>query len=384
IAPDVETTELSPYYQTPYSFSALEMDDLEVKPSVRKRLFFPQPNICIPTRLTVKAPPLLPGPNELSAEIAVPQRVVRSARNQAWFLQDQIFQAPKNHVYLRLKLPLVARDAQGAAQAHLFSALVHDQLNEFTYPASLAGLEYSIKANPRGLDLHVGGYSSRQGLLLNRINDTISKSRFTPERFTLLKAELIRNWRNQHKNSPYQVMLPLIAAIQFNPYWSEQYLADALEAISFVEFQKFAARMLRGGHLDALLYGNLYRQEAIKLAVLAEHQLLGAKTAQAPPAARIFQFAGDNEKPWLYRYPLEHDDHIVLLYIQGLTGDPQDAAHMQLLRQILQPRFFDQLRTEKQLGYVVSVFPLALRALEGSVFVVQSPATEEAQLVREI
>lgn len=384
IAPDVETTELSPYYQTPYSFFSLEMEDLEVKPSVRKRLFFPQPNIFIPTRLTVKAPPLLPGPSELSAATAVPQRVVRSERNQGWFLQDQTFQVPKNHLYLRLKLPMVARDAQGAAQAHLFAALVRDQLNEFTYPARLGGLEYSIKANPRGLDLHVAGYSSRQGLLLNRISDAISKNRFAPERFTSLKAELIRNWRNQHKNSPYQVMLPQIAALQFDPYWSDQRLADALEAISFVEFQKFAARMLRGGHLDSLLYGNLYRQEAIKLAVLAEHQLLGAKTTKAPPEARIFQFAADNKNPWLYRYSLEPDDNIVLLYLQGLTDDPEDAAHMQLLRQILQPLFFDQLRTEKQLGYVVNIFPLALRALEGSVFVVQSPATEEAQLVREI
>src|SRR5690606_2233684 len=40
--------------------------------------------------------------------------------------------------------------------------------------------------------------------------------------------------------------------------------------------------------------------------------------------------------------------------------------------------------TEKQLGYVVAVLPLALRTLEGSVFMVQSPATDELQLVGEI
>lgn len=385
VAPNIEATAHSPYYQAPYSFVPHKVEDLEVKPAVRKRLFFPEPNIFIPARLIVKAPPLLPGPNEINAveTAAAPQRVVHSERNQGWFLQDQTFLVPKTHLYLRLKLPLVARDAQGAAQAHLFAALVRDQLNEFAYPAGIAGLNYSINANPRGLDLHIAGYSSRQGLLLNRITEAVRKGRFTPERFASLKAELIRNWRNQNKNSPYQVMLPQIAAMQFDPYWSDRTLADALEPKTFVQFQQFAAQMLRGGHLDSLHYGNLYQQEAIKLAILAEHQLLGVRTSKPPPGARVFQLDSE-DKPWLYRYPLDHDDHIVLLYIQGLNDDPEDAAHMQLLRQILQPLFFDQLRTEKQLGYVVTVLPLVLRALEGSVFVVQSPATDEVKLADEI
>ena len=57
---------------------------------------------------------------------------------------------------------------------------------------------------------------------------------------------------------------------------------------------------------------------------------------------------------------------------------------MKLLQQMLQPAFFDSLRTEKQLGYIVSVFPMPIRDLEGTVFVVQSPATDEAQIVQEI
>jgi secreted Zn-dependent insulinase-like peptidase len=386
IAPDAKTTNNSAYYQTPYAVAPLvPMDDAEVKVSVRKRLFFPEANIFIPSRLAVKSQPLLPGSREAGQRGVreSPQRVMQQERVTAWFQQDQVFDVPKSHIHLRLKLPLVARDAAGAAQAHLFAALVQDQLNEFAYPARLAGLQYSLNANARGLDIEIAGYSSRQGLLLNNLADAIRKSRFTEERFTLLKAELIRGWRNQNKNSPYQVLLPQIPALQFEPYWSEQTLGAALEEKTYTEFQRFSARLLHDAQLDALFYGNLFRQEAIKLTALAEHQLLGTRTTPTPVPARVFQLQG-GDKPWLYQHPLDHTDNIVLLYVQGLADTPQDAAHMQLVRQILQPLFFDRLRTERQLGYVVSVFPLALRTLEGSVFVVQSPTTNEQQLMQEI
>lgn len=387
IAPDVKTTEVSPYYQTAYHSESLVLQALEVKPAIRKRLFFPEVNSFIPNRLSVKDKPLLPAPSESTTikrvATAVPQSVLKSERVQAWYQQDQLFQTPKTHIYMRLKLPLVAQDVAGAAQAHLFAALVRDQLSEFAYPARLAGLDYSIKANPRGLDIHMAGYSSRQGLLLNKIADSIRKARFTQDRFDRQKAELLRTWRNQYQNSPYQVLLPQIPALQFEPFWNEQALSQALELQTFTTFQKFSVKILQDAKLEALFYGNLYRQEAIKLAALAEHQLLGLKTGRSSPAVRVYQLEGD-ALPWLYRHIVDHTDQVVLLYVQGVDDSPQDAAHMQLLRQILQPLFLDRLRTERQVGYVVDVVPLAMRKLEGSVFVVQSPSLRESQLMQEI
>ncbi len=385
VAPDAAVERESFYYGTPYKLSAYQVPEGEVKPAVRKRLGLPPPNAFIPARLGVKSQPLLPGPSEATGSTAVdiPRQIVQSERTRVWFQQDQLFEQPRSHIYLRLKLPQVAQDTEGAAQAHLFAALVRDQLNEFTYPARLAGLSYDISANPRGLQVHIAGYSSRQGLLLNTLAEHVRRARFTPERFELLKTELMRDWRNNDKNSPYLVLLPQITRLHFDPYWSDRQLADALEARTFADFQQFASRILRDAELEALFYGNLYRQEAIKLASLAEHQLLGPRSGRAFPQAHIYQMA-EGDKPWLFPYALDHSDRIAVLYLQALGTSDRDQAHMQLLRQMLRPLFFDQLRTEKQLGYVVAAIPMALRQLEGIAFVVQSPATPESRLLSEI
>jgi insulysin len=353
---------------------------------VRKKLFFPEPNAFIPTRLAVKSQLLLPTPSEnATPRIADrPQIIIHNDRTRAWFKQDQQFQVPKANINLRLKLPLVAADAEGAAQAQLFAALIMDELNEFSYPASLAGLDYSVRANTRGFDITIAGYSSRQGLLLSKIAKAIRKGRFSQERFNSIKQELIRSWRNDSKNTPYIVLAQQIPVLQYEPYWSSADLIAGLANKNLEEFHQFSTRVLRDGTMEALLYGNLFRQEAIKLAALAEYELLGSKTGTPQPLARLYQLSANKGKPWLYRHHLDHNDNIVQLYVQGIQPLVADAAHMKLLQQILQPAFFDRLRTEKQLGYIVSVFPMPIRNLEGSVFVVQSPSTDEAKIIEEI
>ncbi len=61
-----------------------------------------------------------------------------------------------------------------------------------------------------------------------------------------------------------------------------------------------------------------------------------------------------------------------------------DAAHMMLARQLLQPAFYNQLRTEKQLGYVVAAIAAPLFNLENSLLVVQSPSVTEEKIIQEI
>lgn len=386
VSPDVKTDKTSNFYRTPYAVEKIKFEAYEIKPNIRKKLYFPEPNAFIPTRLAVKSQLLLPTPSESAAPRLAdrPQLVIRNERSRAWFKQDQQFHVPKAKINLRLKLPLVAGDAEGAAQAQLFAALVMDELNEFSYPAGLAGLHYSVRATTRGLDISIDGYSSRQGLLLSKIAKAIRKGRFSQERFNNIKQELIRSWRNESKNTPYVVLARQIPVLHYHPYWSNEELIRGLENRTLEQFHQFSTRLLRDSTMEALLYGNLFRQEAIKLAALAEYELLGAKTGRSQPEAHLYQFPPQPEQPWLYRHDLDHNDHVVQLYIQSLQPSIVDTAHMKLLQQILQPAFFASLRTEKQLGYIVNVFSMPIRDLEGTVFVVQSPRVGEAEIMREI
>ncbi|WP_051234845.1 insulinase family protein [Marinimicrobium agarilyticum] len=383
VAPGIEGNKTSAHYQTPYRVLEQPAEQPDIKLRVQKRLALPQPNDFIPTRLAVKEAPLLPSPGGRPAEgDERPTLVSDQSRLKVWFQWDNSFEVPKTSMRLRLKLPAVAASAQGAARAELLAMLVRDQLNEFAYPAQLAGLEFSLQPNTRGLDIEIFGYSGRQNLLLTKIVEALRRGRFEPDRFIDQKSKLQRRWRNEALAEPYGVIARQIPRLHFSPYWLGVDKLEALEGTDLEALHAFADNLLDDAELEALLYGNLYRQEAVRLAAYLEHQLLGEQTRRTLPPANVYRL--NSEGPWARHQPLEHDDNVTLLYVQGLQTDLKDEAHMQLLQRMLRPSFFHQLRTEKQLGYIVTVFPLALKDLQGTALVVQSPSVSSDRLWREI
>ncbi len=380
-APDVEPYRVSMLYAAPFVVRAGIPELLDLKPAVRKELFLPEKNLFIPKRLAVKSGSML---EENSAVDAKPQLIFGNRNMRVWFAQDQQFMQPRALINLRIKSPLVATSAEGAAQAQLFAALISDQLNEFSYPARLAGIDHTVTANPRGYDIGIFGYSSRQGLLMNKIMEVVRSSKFNEERFTLIKENLLRIWRNQNKDLPYQVLIKQLPVLQSDPYWSNAQLIAALENKTPEQFAQFASRQLIDAKMDALFYGNYFRAEALKLAVLVEHELLNRQAGRDLPPAKLLLLPKGSEKPWLYTHSLEHGDNIVELLIQSPSTSIDDTAHMMLARQLVQPAFYNQLRTEKQLGYVVAAIAAPLLALENTLLVVQSPSVTEEKIIREI
>jgi len=383
VAPDVSTQTTSQFYGTAYNQSSRIPAVLDLKPAYHQKLWLPERNLFIPKNLVIKAPSMLPV-QDGAASKNVPTLLVNNEDLKLWFLQDKKFHSPKAELNLRFKLPVLNNSIENAARTQLFAALITDQLNEYSYPASLAGLNFSLTANARGLDVNVSGYTDKQSLLMNKILAAISQADFVQARFDTVKENLLREWRNEDRNLPYSVLAKKVARLQYLPYWGVKEYVDILQKTSFEQFKQFSSDMLRGAKLETLYYGNLYPQDAIKLSAVMEHQLLKKHSKRLPQLAKVLRSDNKDNKSWLYIYPLEHNDHVAELYIQALAPYMDDVAHMQLLTQILEPRFYNQLRTEKQLGYVVTVFSMPMRNVEASFFVVQSPNVGATVLVDEI
>ncbi|GAB3095158.1 peptidase M16 [Aestuariicella hydrocarbonica] len=377
-APSVETNQVSPFYSTPYAIEQLRYEVASVPKAELEKLHLPEKNRFIPRHLTVKALP------SMEKVTNVPALIKKSEAIDVWFKQDNQYKVPRASINIRTYAPLVGQSAKNAALAHLYAALVNDSLNEYAYPAMLAGLNFNVRANSRGFDIRVGGYNDRQGALLNRILNAIDRGRFKSERFDSLKQELIRSWRNQKTLTPYEQLFQKLPALMFSPLWDELELADALESVNLADLRRFAANLWQGSHTQVLLFGNLYRQEALKLATLIEYKLYdqpAEETTPLMPSARVVKLPVGASH---YHLPVNHRDVVAALYIQAQGDSVKDRANMMLMRQMLSSSFFHQLRTEKQLGYIVFVTSMGLKDVSGNVFLVQSPSTPLADVVGEI
>jgi insulysin len=72
------------------------------------------------------------------------------------------------------------------------------------------------------------------------------------------------------------------------------------------------------------------------------------------------------------------------MYLQSATSGLQARVAMGLTAQMLSADFYHQLRTTKQLGYVVSASVYPQRDVAGLIFLVQSPVLDPASVQGEI
>jgi insulysin len=379
-APDISPLRLSKTYSVPYLVKRGVAQILDIKLSTRQDFALPDPNPFIPEKMFVKSASLL-NSDQLKSQ---PELIIEKDRTQIWHLQDHRFNRPQSAINLHLLVPPEKMTVDRSALHYLFARVIHDQLNETVYYANLAGLEFSITPHPRGIDVSVFGFSNRQSLFLNSVIAALAKPDFTQTQFNRIKAELIRHWSNEAKSLPYQVMIGQLPSIFIDPQWSVDEMANALDAVNYDQFSQFAKQYCWDAKIEGLIYGNYLPQEAIKLSAIIEHGLQSRQTGRKIADDSLKIMSANETNPWLFYRQLQHQDKMVALYIQAPSSTDADTARMQLIRQILQPEFFHQLRTEKQMGYVVANIPFPIKRVEGSLFLVQSPNFAEADIQQAI
>lgn len=380
VAPDIPGDRYSTYYQVPYKVVKGIAPVMELKPNFQQRLQLPDRNAYIPKNTSVKSTSMLP----FGTTKNKPKLVVDNDQIKFWFLQDESFRSPKAILNLRIKLPTLNNSLENAAKANLFVAMLEDRLAEYVYPAELAGITTQLQAHARGIDLHVEGFSDKQSLLLSKIMEVLAQPEFEPERFEKVKGNLIRQLRNEDKEMPYLLLSKKVARLQLLPYWGAREYADNLQPVSFDNFRRFSDQVLRGGKVEGLYYGNIFPQDAVKLSVLIEQEILRKTSPRLPQLTKVVKSENKHGKSWIYENHLDHKDKAVALYVQALGASVEDAAYIGLINQIIHPLFFNELRTDKQLGYVVDVSPMSFKTVESSLLVVQSPHFTGAAIYDEI
>ena len=107
-------------------------------------------------------------------------------------MPDDEFRVPRGMTYINFRSPEVGATAEQEARVALYTALLSDQVNEFAYPAQLAGMSFSFGKNARGITLRLAGYTDKQQLLLEQLLDYLEAPDFSPQRFENVRNDMIR------------------------------------------------------------------------------------------------------------------------------------------------------------------------------------------------
>jgi insulysin len=380
----VEGDRRDPWYDTPYRFEALATGRVAAWQSYPREtaLALAPPNPFLPADLSIK--PLAgaaPSAGVPSARLK-PELLVDSDGVRLWFKQDNEFMQPRANFYVYALTPLFGDSLRNALLSSLVVSLVNDKLSEYSYPANLAGAGFGLSHRSRGFTLSVSGYQDKQQELLDTLLQTLVEADFAEERFAIIRTEQLRALRNAALQTPYNRLFQEIQALLVSPYWSEDERIAELESITFSDVRAFVPQMLAPLRLDALYHGNITASDAQQMLDTVLAYLPTSAAAPKPGFGTVVNLP--EQTRIVQEVEIEHDDSAIVLYFQGEDDSLRTQATISLLGTILRTPFYEQLRTQEQLGYIVNAGTLPILDTNGLVLYIESPVADPLLLEERI
>ena len=358
--PDVSTDRTEPWFGVPYRLETGIRDT--AKPEVAD-LHLPAPNPFLPEALSL-----------IDEPTARPAVAAELPGSRLWLAPDVEFGVPRANQTFTLGIPGGLTSARDAALAEIYQRLLSDAINPYAYPAMLAGLSYQISTHAAGFRISLGGYSEKQPVLLERILETFTGLTVDPARFRRYQEEVVRNWRNFRYERPYIQTQSALGNALLDTSFAADRLADEAEALVPEDLVRWQGEKLKQVSVLGLSHGNVNAANLASVQELLKKRLPLTDFDLVQPTLRLVNEA------LLLEVPVEHDDAAMSLYVQDEEASFRARATSALAAQILRQAYFSSLRTEQQLGYVVSMNNRTIRNHGGLLFVVQSPVASAARL----
>ncbi len=363
VDPDFSSPLLTPWYDVEYALADISSAQLTVWQNPEKPVWLALP----------RANPFIPQDTELLAEELGQQepQLMNTVEGLALWHQTLLeFKQPKAEFYFSLQSSKANASAREAVLTQLYVKAVNEALGTYSYPAYLAGLRYDMYRHSRGFSVRISGYADKQDQLLSRIIDAFSLDALTTKKFEQYKQQVQQSLENANKGRPSDVLVSSMYDIILSSSWSTEEKLAALGDINIDDLSLHATVLLKDYQITALSMGNVSREQSLALAQVIQAKL--GKGLTSKPVARAQVRKLKPGEALFQEMLLPHPDSAAVVYYQGRNKSIKERAVTQLLSTLIRPDYYQSLRTENQVGYLVQAFAFNLLEVPAIAFSIQS------------
>ncbi|WP_438865567.1 insulinase family protein [Neptunicella sp.] len=372
IAPTVVTNQSAQWYQTPYQVQKIPDEWLQSwrQPGIQKRLHLPEPNPFVTTDTSIIAS---------DDNNGLPIHMIDGADMHFWFAQDRQFQLPKGDIYLSFDCPFSQGGIGNNTLKRLWVATIQEQLNETYYQAELAGLNFHLYPHQGGFTLHTSGFAEKQQLLTKTLIKQLFNHQLDEQRFNQVKHKQLITTQNSLLNKPVNLLFSKLSVLLQRNAYSPADMVPIIQQSSLAQVELIKEQLLSCYHLQAFMHGNWSMSQGQQFGHYLQDKLLTNITRSNEISRHVVDI---RELPCsVLKVDNVDDDAAVVIYFQSPSESVADIAMTILAEQIWAGPFFNQLRTEQQLGYLVGTGYFPVNQHPGMAFYIQSPNTDVNNLV---
>lgn len=355
-APDIETEHVEKWFNVPYTLSPA----IDTMVEADHEFSLPAQNPFVPEDTNV-----IDGVNN-----SVPSLVFEADGLKVWQAVDTEFKVPRTFATVRLQYGEPNAEPLDTVNNALLTRLLNVKLNARTYPALIAGLSSSFSVNAEGLSISVNGYDDKQAVLLGTMLEFLSTFEIDAEQLEIQKTELAKNYDNFKDERPYQQAYSTISFTLMSSAWAPSVLREQVDQVNATALTEWLQKKLSAVSVTALVVGNSATEDATAIADTIQSRLTLVEAERRIPTVV------SPDQHYTRNLAIEHDDALYLATYLGADESVAERAMLQLIGQVTSQAYFNELRTEQQLGYATFAQYNTLFRHPGIVFLVQSPVAD--------
>nr|WP_314740257.1 pitrilysin [uncultured Haemophilus sp.] len=259
------------------------------------------------------------------------------------------------------------------------SATILSYMNELAqakldFQSSVAGMGTALALIENGLALRAEGYTQHLAQLIQDKLEQFSQFELNEKYLVQAKQRLIEALDGKRKANSLNQANEIFSNFANYPYFEEDKQREMIEEITLEDIKQIREKLLsQATAVRALSVGNL-ADEQVKTLVSNAEKVIKNKNSELGKY-RYLDINESTRKLNLVKFVPNEDNALSIAYMakgyDELTGEVRSL----LLRDIISRWYFDDLRTNKQLGYVVYATQAKIGKTSGIRFMVQSPNT---------
>lgn len=313
--------------------------------------------------------------NKNSIQTIEPYLLKDNGLSKLWYKKDDTFWQPRGTIFVSIKLPHTHASLVNEMLTAIYTELVNDKLQDLRYSASCANLYVFFNKTNQGLEITVTGFSDKLLILLTRYIQGIKSFVPSEKSFAMFKRKMLQNLENKLYSTPFSQARRIYSSIINERSWTIKEQLDVLRDLNFKQLEAFVPTIFEELYFETLVFGNLSYVEALEVdsevIKLAPNNIKNTQVKND----RLRSYIIPQGETFKYEEYLKDQDNVnnCLFYIMqfGIYSEHL-AAVTGLLAQIMNEPCFNTLRTEEQLGYIVSSFSLSNHGTANLGIIVQS------------
>ncbi|MBV6530438.1 insulinase family protein, partial [Ursidibacter maritimus] len=318
--------------------------------------------------------------NKVDNSRTKPQLIDKQAGTEIYAMPSHYFpNEPKVALLLGLKISPEVVDLKQEVSAVLLGYMADLARTKLAFQASVAGMSLSPVLGENGLAIRVEGYTQNMAKFLQDSISNFKQFELSEHFLSQAKQRYLEALDRLDKDNAARQANMALGNFANYPYAENSKKREMIAQVTLSDIALIREKLLtQATSLRLLSVGNL-SDEQVKNIALETEKLL-KNNNKTLDFGRYLDINQSQRKINYIKHIPHQDNAFAIAFFPTNYPELEGISRASLLKSIISRWYFDDLRTDKQLGYVVYATTTAVGKTSGLQFLVQSP-TASAQTI---